>query len=133
MAFPITVTFREMAHSDDVEEHIRKKAAKLDRWAHGILNCSVALEVPHRHHQHGNQYRVRIVVTLPRETVVVGHRACPETDRDHSYQDPHAAIEAAFDEARRQLVEIGDRRRALMHARAEEEDQRETRARESLS
>ena len=133
MAFPISVTFRGMAHSDPVEAHIRHKAERLSRWATGIVSCIVTVDVPHRHHLHGNRYRVRILVTLPGETVVVGHRAGHEADADRAYQDLHAAIETAFDDAGRMMVEVGDRRRARMHARAQEEERREARVRQAVS
>jgi ribosome-associated translation inhibitor RaiA len=114
MSFPISVTFRDIGHSDSVEEQIRRKAEKLGRLFSGIIRCDVAIEAPHRHHLHGNHYRVRLHLALAGETLVVGGKE----GVDPTFEDLHAAVELAFDQATRMIVERGRHRRARIHEQA---------------
>lgn len=111
MSFPITVTFRDIGHSDSVEAHVRRKAEKLGRLFSGIMHCDVAIEAPHRHHTHGNHYRVRIHLGLPGDSVIIGGKEAV----DRTFEDLHAAIEVAFDQAGRTVVEHGRQRRSRIH------------------
>jgi hypothetical protein len=64
-----------------------------------ITSCRVVIEAPHRHHKHGNLYRVRIALSVPQRELVV--------DRDQGNQpehaDLHVAIRDGFKALRRQL------------------------------
>ena len=54
----------------------------------------VRVEVPHRHHQQGKQYNVRIDIGVPGSEIVV--------NRDHA-EDVYVALRDAFDAAKRRL------------------------------
>ena len=69
----------------------------------------VLREAPHRHKEHGRVFRVRIDVTVPGDEIVVGRTHDDKLD----FQDAYAAIDAAFDEARRQVQDHAKRRRDL--------------------
>ena len=60
MRFPLQITFRNMSHSNEVEESIRAEAEKLETFYDRITACRVAVEVPHRHHRKGKPVHVRI-------------------------------------------------------------------------
>jgi ribosomal subunit interface protein len=107
MQLPLQITFHEVAHSDAVERYVRQRAAKLDTFARRIVACRVAIELPHRHSKHGGHYRVRIDIALPGGEIVITHAP----DADPSYEDPYAAIDACFAEARRKLHEFTRRQR----------------------
>jgi ribosomal subunit interface protein len=107
MELPLQITFHELEHSDAIEQYVRDAAAKLERLDPRIVGCRVALELPHRHSQHGEQYRVRIDVTVPGGEVVVAHT--PGEDR--TYEDLYGAIDAAFDDAARALTDFVRRQR----------------------
>jgi ribosomal subunit interface protein len=107
MQIPLQITFHGVAQSDALKQYVRKRFAKLDALTTRVIACRVALEQPHRHAQHGRQYRVRIDVTVPGGEVVVEHTPV----RDHSYEDAYAAVDAAFQDASRRLHDYLRRRR----------------------
>jgi ribosomal subunit interface protein len=99
MQIPLQISFRNMDPSPAVEERIRKKAAKLERFNDRIIGCSVVVEAPHRHHHKGKLYSVRVDVSVPGKEVVVD-RAKPV---DHAHEDIYVAIRDAFNAAVRRL------------------------------
>ena len=101
MAIPLQISFRNMDPSPAVEERIRKKAAKLERFHDRIVGCTVVVEAPHRHHHKGKLYSVRLDISVPRKDVVVD-RSGPS---DHAHEDVYVAVRDAFDAAVRRLEE----------------------------
>jgi ribosomal subunit interface protein len=94
MKIPLQITIRGIEHSDALETHIRDKADKLDEFFDHIMSCRVVVEVPHKHHQQGKQFTVRIDIGVPGSEIVV--------NRDHA-EDVYVALRDAFDAAKRQL------------------------------
>jgi ribosomal subunit interface protein len=101
------ITFHNLGPSTAIEGVVREKIAKLEEFCDRITGCRVVVEIPHRHHQHGNFYQVRIDLTVPGEEIIVNREAPPHTQ----YRDVHVAIRDAFDAARRKLEEYVRRRR----------------------
>ena len=101
MTAQLRITLRDMPHSDAVETAIRRKAAGLARVHPRMTAIRTTVEAPHRHHQQGNLYTVRLDITLPGGEIVV--------NRDHA-KDVHAALRDAFAAARRQLEDYVSRR-----------------------
>jgi len=99
MSIPLQISFRNMDPSPAVEERIRKKAAKLERFHDRIVGCTVVVEAPHRHHHKGKLYSVRVDISVPGKDVVVD-RAKPV---DHAHEDVYVAVRDAFDAAVRRL------------------------------
>jgi cold shock CspA family protein len=112
MQLPLQIHFHNLGHSETTENRIREKAAKLDRFYNHILSCRVVVEVPHRHHEHGNLYQVRIDLTVPGEEIVVNREPALHTD----YRNLDIALRDAFDAAKRQLEGYVRRRRGLVKA-----------------
>jgi ribosomal subunit interface protein len=108
----VQVTFRKIPHSDAVEAYVLEKASKLDRVSDRITACHVAIESPHRHHQTGREYRVRVDLIVPGTELVASH--APED----STEDVYAAVDRAFDVAVRQLKEHVQRQRGEVKAHA---------------
>jgi ribosomal subunit interface protein len=102
------ITFRNMEPSEAMEQNIRERAEKLDRFHDQIMSCRVMVEAQHRHHHQGNVYHVRIDLTVPGEELVVSR----DPGRDHAHEDVYVAIRDAFDAARRQLEDAGRRHRS---------------------
>lgn len=96
----LRITFRDMAPSDAVETHVRAAAAKLDKLFARITSCHVTLGMPHGHH-HGSHPSVRIDLSVPGKELVVSR----DHDGDKGLRDMNARIDAAFDHARRVLVD----------------------------
>ncbi len=99
MQTPVKVAYRHLPSSPAVTDLVKEKVKKLEQFFGRITGCAVTMEVPDRHHRQGRHYRVRIEMSVPGETLVVGRD--PKASRDH--QDLYAAIQAAFREARRLL------------------------------
>ena len=104
----LQITFRGMNASDALSEHIRDSADKLEQFFDGITGCHVVVEEPHRHHQQGKHFHVRLDMHVPGKNIVV--------DRDHgdkvSHEDAYQAVNDAFDAARRQLQHYAEGLRA---------------------
>jgi ribosomal subunit interface protein len=107
MKLPLEITFRNVNRTDAIEEKIRAKAAKLDRFYDRIISCRVVVELPHNHHHKGNPYHVRIDLSVPGEELVV-NRDAPNPD----HEDLGIALRDAFSAAQRQLQAYAERRSA---------------------
>jgi ribosomal subunit interface protein len=95
MQIPLQITLRNIAKSDAVEQAIRKRAEKLDRYHRHIVSCRVVVEIPSRHKQQGKEFVVRLDIKVPGSEIVVTH--------DH-HEDLYAALHEAFHAAQRRLA-----------------------------
>ena len=98
----LQITFRDMAHSDALETHIREKVAKLDEFNAQIMACHVVIEQPHSHQQQGKLFHVSLDLTLPGGKLMVKRTA----QKDHAHEDAYIAVRDAFKSARRQLQDF---------------------------
>lgn len=96
MQIPLQITIRDVEHSEALEAHIRAKAKKLDEFFDHIMSCRVVVDMPHKHHQQGKQFNVRIDIGVAGSEIVV--------NRDHA-EDVYVALRDAFDAAKRQVEE----------------------------
>ena len=94
MQIPLQITIRGTDHSEALETHIRDKAGKLEEFFDHITSCRVVVEVPHKHHQQGRQFNVRIDIGMPGGEIVV--------NRDHA-EDVYVALRDSFDAAKRKI------------------------------
>jgi ribosome-associated translation inhibitor RaiA len=101
MPFPIEIHLRDMEPSESVERQVREWATKLEPSSARIQRCEVVVEQPHRHHQQGRRFHVRVSLTLPGRMLVVNH----DPGVDGAHDDAHVAIRDALRAARRQLDE----------------------------
>ncbi len=99
MQLPLQVTFRDMPRSEAVENKIREKAEKLQRFYDRIMNCRVVVQAPHLHHHQGRLYSIRIDILVPNGELVVSR----DHHDDHSHEDIYVALRDAFNAAERQL------------------------------
>lgn len=107
MTFPIQIAFHNLQPSDAVESRINELAAGLESFYDRIQNCSVVVDVPHRHHKEGNLYQVRIDLKVPGAELVVKRDPVHQLE----YQELDSAIHEAFDDARRQLEDHAHKHR----------------------
>ena len=99
MQSPLNISFRNMDPSVAIETRVREKAEKLERLYDRIISCEVVVEAPHRNHQKGKLYDVRINLSVPGDDINVG-RTGPQ---NHAHEDVYVAIRDAFAAAGRQL------------------------------
>ncbi len=128
MMKPVQITFRNMRASASLEDEVRARVAWLERFYPDLVGCRVLLELPHRHHEHGQHVRVRIELSLPGEDVVVSHEPTlhgrskdvqeeahhKDTDIDPAHKLALVAIHDAFDAARRRLEDFARRQRGAV-------------------
>lgn len=116
MQIPLRISFRGMAPSAAIEEKVRERAAKLDRFYDRVMGCHVVVEAPHRRHHQGTLFHVRVDLTMPGGAVAVSR----EPAEHHAHEDAYVAIRDAFDAAQRRLEDHARRRRGSQktHERA---------------
>jgi cold shock CspA family protein len=107
MKLPLQVTFHHTDPLPAVEEVIRDRAARLDRYCDRIMSCRVVIDMPHRHHRTGNLYQVRLDITVPDDEIAVTREA-PEHEAAKGLS---VAIRDAFDAAERLIEDYVRRRR----------------------
>jgi ribosome-associated translation inhibitor RaiA len=107
MKLPLEIVFRNVVHTAELEERIKAKAAKLDRLCDRITACRVVVEAPHKHHNKGNTYLVRIELTVPGDEIVVNR-----DPQDQEHEDLQIALRDAFQAAQRQLADYSRKRSA---------------------
>jgi cold shock CspA family protein len=117
-----------MEPSADIETMIRERAAKLDAYYDSIMACRVLVELPHRHHQDGKRFHVRIDLTVPGDEIVVTHEpslhpslkdidseeVTKASDLDPVHKYVGVAVREAFDIARRRLQDFSRRQRGAV-------------------
>jgi ribosomal subunit interface protein len=109
MIVPLQITFRDMPVSEAVEQRIREKAAKLERFSDRITGCHVVVEMPQRHKHQGKLHSVHIDLTVPGAELAVNRI---------EHEDVYVAVRDAFSAAQRQLESFVERQRGDVKARA---------------
>ena len=132
MALPLQITFRNMNHSEEVEDWVRSEAEKLETFYKRITDCRVAIEVPHKHHRKGKPLHVRIDLKVPGKEIVIKRepvvmrRSLVNRDGAASRRIPsklpHAdlrlVIHAAFNAAARSVHDFAKRRQGKVKSHA---------------
>ncbi|REK09956.1 MAG: HPF/RaiA family ribosome-associated protein [Planctomycetota bacterium] len=107
MQVPLQVAFRNMPHSHRIVEQIEAHVAHLESFYDRITSCRVVVDIPHRHHDSGNLYQVRIDITVPGHEIVVNRESSQQTQ----FKDLDTALGHAFDAATRQVEDLAKQRR----------------------
>jgi ribosome-associated translation inhibitor RaiA len=100
MTFPLSIKFHNTRKSARMEEEIRDFAARLDKYHQRIQSCEVVIDQPHTQHQKGNDFQVRILISLPRKQQVAVTSSTPKHGDHTSLRN---TVRDAFDVAARQL------------------------------
>ncbi|HET7512332.1 MAG TPA: HPF/RaiA family ribosome-associated protein [Chthoniobacterales bacterium] len=108
MQLPVNISYRGVDKSDQLEELIRNKAARLDRFCDHISRCDVVVERPNHSQNFGNPFRVRIDLTVP-----PGHElVVDERQTEHEMHEPLSkVINDAFKSMERQLKTLVEKQR----------------------
>lgn len=93
------VSFHGMDTSPAADTLIRQLAAELERVSDRISTCEVVVEAVSRRHRQGDQYAVRIDLTVAGGRVVISR----DNGSDHRHEALPVAIHDAFHTARRRL------------------------------
>jgi ribosome-associated translation inhibitor RaiA len=92
----------------EIEERVRRRAEKLERYCDHITSCRVAIERPHRFEASGNPYRVRIDLTVPPGHELVVRKEPGDND---GQTDLLTVVNGAFEAAERQLKALVEKQR----------------------
>jgi len=108
MQLPVKISYRGLEKSDQIDNFVLEKAARLEKFCDHINRCDVAIEQPNHTHHKGNQFRVRIDVTVSR-----GHQlVADEKQKDNGTHDPlNKVIHDAFKTMERELRRVVDKQR----------------------
>lgn len=107
MESDIHVTFKGLPPSPALEQKIRAKVEKLERFHHRITSCRVLVESLNGQERLGRIITVRVDVVVPGAELV----ATREAGHDHNHEDVHVALRDAFDAVLRQLEDHVRRQR----------------------
>jgi len=99
MNYPLTVTFHNTRRSIRVEEEVAEFAERLDKFHDRIQSCEVVIDKPHRQHNKGNEFHVRILLSVPGQKLVVSS----PTPKHGDHTSLHTAMRDAFEAAQRKL------------------------------
>jgi cold shock CspA family protein len=122
-----------MRPSEWIEAEILKRAAKLDACCHDIMSCHVVVDVPHRHHEEGNRFSLRIDLMVPGEEIAVTrasnlhasrqdldeHEWVKQFDIEGMRKNLRLVIRETFDVARRRLQDYTRKRRLAVKTHQE--------------
>lgn len=101
LMLPVQITIRDIPFSPALENHIRKRTEKLNRFYDRISSCRIVVELPQKHKHQGKLYNVRIDVTVPGKELVSTRKVD---------QDIYVAIRDSFNAIVRQLEEHSRKR-----------------------
>ncbi|MEQ1728990.1 MAG: HPF/RaiA family ribosome-associated protein [Vicinamibacterales bacterium] len=125
MPTPITVTFPRTTASPWLEEEVHERVERLKVLFKDILSCRVVVDIPHRRHQKGNRFSVRIELAVPGEDLAITrdanvHGVVKDSDEaswskrfdvEAARRDIRLVLADAFDAAKRQLRDYAQVRR----------------------
>ncbi len=105
MKYPLSVTFHNTRRSERVEEEVKEFAERLDKYHDRIQHCEVIIDKPHHHKSKGNEFHVKILLSVPGQKLVVNST----TPKHGDHTSLHVALKDAFDSARRQVKALRDK------------------------
>lgn len=100
MTTPIEIVFKNMDHSEFIEQRVRKEAEKLDRFFDRTGSIRVVIEAANRTHRKGDLYKVGVHMKVPPAGSLDVNHAKPQS---HAHEDVYVAVRDAFSAARRLL------------------------------
>jgi len=125
MTTPITVAFPRTKPSAWLEGEVHERVERLNVLFKDILSCRVVVDIPHRHHQKGNRFSVRIELAVPGEDLAITRDAnvygvvkdsdeaswSKRFDVEAARRDIRLVLADAFDAAKRRLRDYAQIRR----------------------
>jgi ribosome-associated translation inhibitor RaiA len=103
---PVTVTFRHIDRSAALVSRATELAARLWRYDDRISRCNLTIEGRHHQHSNGRLFVVRVDLHVPGAQI----HADNQHDGSDLHEDVYVALREAIGDARRQLLELSQRR-----------------------
>lgn len=118
MKVPLQIAFHGVPSSPRIEDLVRERAGKLERFCDHLSSCRVTVEKPHRSRGTAEHWQVRIDLRVPPgHELVVRRESTEQTARDGLY----GVVVDAFDAAKRRLEKLTARQRGDVKAHPEQE------------
>jgi hypothetical protein len=111
MTTPLTITFTKTTTSPWLERDITARVERLRTSSLDLLSCRVVVDIPHRRHQHGNRFSIRIELAVPGGDLAVTRDAnlhATAKNLDESTWSKRLDVEAARRDVRRVLGDAFD-------------------------
>ena len=102
----LAISFRDIEHSDAIENTIREKADKLTSTFDDITSIRAVVAMPHNHSYKGKLAHVSLEVGIPGEVVAITH----DSHDNPEHEDMYVAVRHAFEKAQRKIRKIHERR-----------------------
>ena len=118
MLKPLEITYRNVLKTGDIESLVQEKAKKLEKICDYIVGCQVVLERPHSTVQTGNQFKVRIDVTIPSGKNIV---VTKNPGNNEMHQSLQTVIRDSFDAAEKQLKKLVQQQRNKVKTHPQQE------------
>lgn len=99
MQGPIEIIWHEIEPLPHVEKRVRERIARLEKFFDRIIGVHVVVEAAHRRHRVGNEYEVRLEVTVPGSILTIDRKPGDV----HAHTDPLVAVRDAFEAMERKL------------------------------
>jgi cold shock CspA family protein/ribosome-associated translation inhibitor RaiA len=96
-----SISYRNMDASADIDAHVNRRIAELEKTHPHIVGCDVVIDAPKKKHVTGGEFTVRITLRVPGPDIHVERHV----GRSGANEDVNLAIHEAFDAARRILKE----------------------------
>jgi len=99
METPVEIIWHNMEPAHHVTARVNHRVERLEQFFDRITGCHVVVEAAHRRHQKGNQYEVRVDVTVPGGELSINRRP----GNDFAHAAVLVAVRDAFDAMERKL------------------------------
>jgi ribosomal subunit interface protein len=99
METSVEITWHNIEPLPQVAKRIDQRIRRLEKFFDRITRCHVVVEAPHQRHQQGNEYEVRLDVTIPGGELSINRKP----GDIHAHTDVLVAIRDAFDAMERKL------------------------------
>lgn len=108
MQEPLQIAFHNMEHSDFIEQRVRERMGKLERFYDGIISARIVIDAPHKQVKgHKGTLGISISIGVPGRDIVVKREQRLHESNEHL----HWVINEAFEAAERQIEEYSRIRR----------------------
>ncbi|MFT4763156.1 MAG: putative sigma-54 modulation protein [Oleispira sp.] len=105
----LEISFRDIEHSDGIEQLIRDKAGKISSIYDSITGIRAVVAMPHNHSNKGKLAHVSLEIGLPGETVAITN----DNHDNKAHEDMYVAVKDAFEVAQRKVRKIHEKRHDL--------------------
>ncbi len=116
MKLPLEIEFRNVNHSEGLQELIEERAKALDELGVDIMRCRVVVERPNRHQRHHQLFHIGVELSVKGATLAVNH----DPGEHAAHEDPYSAVRDAFKAAKRRLGQHVAKQRKFERSRVAE-------------